>query len=267
MVLFSQIACLVAIVCLGVFVFKKYPIQLQLREMVLASLFVVLALVVSYFSIMIPLFGFPSLKLSLSQIPLMCLGILLGPSYAFIAGVIYDVLGLLVNPTSFPFLGFTLNNILVAVIPALWYQYKHSKQSILTISMVVGVVSTILFITYLWTYTNTAEFISKYMELTVQMKMGISIGFVIFMVVMMILFGMWISKKQDEELLQWMFCLLIIEVCIHLCLSPLWLEIMYGIPYMVNFFMRMLKTVIVIPAFSILGLPIVKLSKRLYKGL
>ena len=41
---------------------------------------------------------------------------------------------------------------------------------------------------------------------------------------------------------------------------------MYGTPYMVNFFMRIIKTVVVIPLFSILGLPIVKLSKRLYKG-
>ena len=109
-------------------------------------------------------------------------------------------------------------------------------------------------------------FVEKYMELTVQMKMGITIAFIIFMVLTMVLLGFWISKKQDEEMLQWMFCLLIIEVFIHLCLSPLWLEIMYGIPYMVNFFMRIIKTVVVIPLFSILGLPIVKLSKRLYKG-
>ena len=67
MVLFSQILCLFMILALGLFVFKKYPIKLQLREMILASLFVVLALVVSYFSVMIPLFGFPSLKLSLRK--------------------------------------------------------------------------------------------------------------------------------------------------------------------------------------------------------
>ena len=266
MVLFSQIACLLVIVALGFFVFKKYPIKLQLREMTLASLFVVLALVVSYFSIMIPLFGFPSLKLSLSQIPLMCLGMLLGPSYAFIAGIIYDLLALVINPTSFPFLGFTLNNILVCVIPALWYQHKHSKKNILTISMMVGIISIIVFILYLWTCTDSVAFIDKYMELTVQMKMGITIAFIIFMILTMVVLGLWISKKQDEEMLQWMFCLLMIEVFIHLCLSPLWLEIMYGIPYMVNFFMRIIKTVVVIPLFSILGLPIVKLSKRLYKG-
>jgi hypothetical protein len=47
MVLFSQIACLLIILVLGLFVFKKYPIKLQLREMTLASLFIVLALVVS----------------------------------------------------------------------------------------------------------------------------------------------------------------------------------------------------------------------------
>ena len=265
MVLFSQLVCLLTILLLGLYIFKRYPIKLQLRDMILASLFVVLALVLSYMSIMIPLFGFPSLKLSFAQIPLMCLGILIGPGYAFLSGIIYDVLGLLINPTAFPFLGFTLNNILVAVIPALWYKQKLSNKKVAWISIGIGVIASIVFIMYVWTYTDSIEFVEKYMEISTQMKMLITGIFVAFMSCMMIGLGIWISRKQDEQLLHWVFCLIMIEVFVHLFLSPLWLEIMYGIPYMVNLFMRVIKTVVVIPLFGVIGLPLVKLAQKLYK--
>ena len=68
--------------------------------------------------------------------------------------------------------------------------------------MVAGIISTIVFILYLWTYTDSVSFIDKYMELTVQIKMGITIAFVVFMILTMVVFGLWISKKQDEEMLR-----------------------------------------------------------------
>ena len=45
MVLFSQLVCLLTILLLGLYIFKRYPIKLQFRDMILASVFVVLALV------------------------------------------------------------------------------------------------------------------------------------------------------------------------------------------------------------------------------
>ena len=265
MVLFSQLVCLLAILILGMYVFKKYPMKFQLRNMILASMFIVIALVLSYMSIMIPMFGFPSLKLSFAQIPLMCLGIVLGPGYAFLSGIIYDVLGLLINPTAFPFLGFTLNNILVAVIPALWYKQNISSKKVAWLSIGIGIIASLIFVIYVWTYTDSIDFIEKYMSISTQMKVMITAVFIIFMAVMMVGLSIWITKKQDEQLLHWVFCLIMIEFFVHLLLSPLWLEVMYSIPYMVNLFMRVIKTVVVIPLFGIVGLPLVKISRKMYK--
>ena len=264
MVLFSQLVCLLTLVILGLYIYKKYPIKFQLRDMIIASLLIVVALILSYMSIMIPLFGFPSLKLSFAQIPLMCLGVVLGPGYAFLSGIIYDLLGLLINPTSFPFLGFTLNNILVAVIPALWYKRNYSKKTTSWLSLGIGIIATLVFIIYVWTYTDTVEFVEKYMEITTQMKWMITGVFVVFVVIVIGGMSFWM-KKQDEQLIDWVFCLISIEVFVHLLLSPLWLEIMYSIPYMVNLFMRVIKTAVVIPMFSILGMPLVTLTRKLYK--
>ena len=264
MVLFSQLVCLLAIVILGLYIYKKFPMKFQLKDMSIASLLIVVALLLSYMSIMIPMFGFPSLKFSFAQIPLMCLGIVLGPGYAFLSGIIYDLLGLLMNPTSFPFLGFTLNNILVAVIPALWYQQKQSRKTTAWLSLGISIIATVVFVIYVWTYTDTVEFVEKYMEITMQMKMLISGMFILFVGVVIGCMSFWI-KKQDEQFIDWVFCLIAIEVFVHLLLSPLWLEIMYSIPYMVNLFMRVIKTAIVIPVFTILGMPLVRLARKLYK--
>ena len=264
MVLFSQLVCLLAIVILGLYIYKKFPMKFQLKDMSIASLLIVVALLLSYMSIMIPMFGFPSLKFSFAQIPLMCLGIVLGPGYAFLSGIIYDLLGLLINPTSFPFLGFTLNNILVAVIPALWYKQKQSRKTTSWLALGITIIATLVFIIYIWTYTDTAEFVEKYMEITTQMKLMISGIFILFVSVVIGIMGFWI-KKKDEQFIDWVFCLIVIEMFVHLLLSPLWLEVMYSIPYMVNLFMRVIKTAIVIPMFSILGMPLVRLARKLYK--
>lgn len=267
MVVVSQIVCLLVLVGLGVYVNRKYPLRLQLKPMILVSLFVVIALALSYFSIMIPLFGFPSLKIGVSQIPLMCIGIVFGPTYAFLAGILYDVLGLIVTPTAFPFLGFTLNNVLIGVIPALWYQQSFTSKQILRFVNIFGLLGTIIFLGYLWLYTNTATFVEKYGMMTNFMRLGITVLFVVFIVVVLWIGNRWILNKNDDELCNWLSCLIVVEVFLHLLLSPLWLEIMYAIPYMVNLFLRMVKTIIVIPLFTVVGMPIVKMVKKLARGM
>ena len=122
----------------------------------------------------------------------------------------------------------------------------------------------IVFVLYIWTYTDSVAFVEKYMQLSIQTKMMITVGFVVFVVVGIGVLKYLIQKEKDDDLVNWMFCLIVIEFFLHLCLSPLWLEIMYGIPYMVNLFMRVIKTIVVIPLFSMIGFPIVKLAKKLY---
>lgn len=267
MVFVSQLICLLVLIILGVYLIKKYPLHFQLKQMTLVSLFIVMALVLSYFSIMIPLFGFPSLKITLSTIPLMCIGVVFGPTYAFLAGLLYDVLGLIVTPTTFPYLGFTLNSVLAGVIPGLWYKHSFHSKQILRFVNIISFIGVVLFLAYLWTYTKTATFISKYMELTNINKLTISCVFVTFVIFVVYLLNRWILAKQDDEMCNWLCNVVIVEVFLHLCLNPLWLEIMYQMPYLVNFFIRMIKTVIVIPSFTIIGLPIIKAVKRLAKGM
>lgn len=114
-----QIICGFILVLIGGLVFWKYPIKSDTKSLTLAALFIVLAAVLKRLSIMIPLFGFESLKISIEVIPMLLAGILLAPGYCYIVGLAVDLVGLLVTPTGFPFLGFTLSAVLQTLIPSI----------------------------------------------------------------------------------------------------------------------------------------------------
>lgn len=270
MALMIQGICLGIIVLLGIFTFKKYPLKLRIKEMVLTSLFMVIGLVLSYFSLMIPLLGFPSLKIGFAQLPLMLLGVLFGPSYGFLAGLMFDGIGLIITPTDFPFLGFTLNNILVCFLPGLWYhscKQRNQKQIIRGIMMLCSLLG-VLTLGYLWSYTYSETFVNKYFELTTQTRVGITLAIFAFVGILVFVMKQIMKKYQDnaDELANWMVCVLMTELFLNLVLSPFWLQIMYGVPYLVNFFLRALKAMIMIPTMTVMGVVILRIVRRLYKG-
>ena len=60
-----QIILGVIIVSIGIFVFYKYPMKSDVRQMTLGALFVILAIILKRLAVMVPFLGFPSLKITL----------------------------------------------------------------------------------------------------------------------------------------------------------------------------------------------------------
>ena len=58
-----QIILGVVIVSIGIFVFYKYPMKSDVRQMTLGALFVILAIILKRLAVMVPFLGFPSLKI------------------------------------------------------------------------------------------------------------------------------------------------------------------------------------------------------------
>ena len=96
-----QIICGVLLVLIGIFVFWKYPIKSDTKSLTLAALLVILAVVLKRFSIMIPLFGFESLKISVEVIPMLLAGVLLEQGLGVVSGLGVDWVGLMVVETYF----------------------------------------------------------------------------------------------------------------------------------------------------------------------
>ena len=101
--MFVQIIVFIILLIIGFFVFKTDPFKADTKKISLAAIFVVLAVVLKRFSLMIPLFGFPSLQIGFETLPLVIGGMLLGPSYAFLIGLAVDVIGLVIAPNGFRF--------------------------------------------------------------------------------------------------------------------------------------------------------------------
>jgi ECF transporter S component (folate family) len=93
-------------------------------------------------------------RVTFFDIPLIILGLMLGPLIAIVAGFVVDWIYVLISPFAFSFNLMTLSTISWALIPAL-FLYKRKNVSLLKISFVVVFTSLIAFMLntyqlYIW---------------------------------------------------------------------------------------------------------------------
>ena len=264
-----QALAIIAILAIGFLTFKFNPLKLELRAITFTALMVMLSVVLSIFSLMVPMFGYPSLKIGLSQLPLMMVGLFLGPSWAFVAGLVEDVLELLTASIGFPFFGFTLNKILIAMIPALWMllpitklkQFKYLPHAMLVgfWALAMGFVANI----------NEVKIGKDLIQITLQTKLGIfvmSTVLVGFMILMLTIITKQYQRKAYRfSMTDWVMIILLVELVVNLVLTPIWLQTMYGIPFLLNVAPRLVKGTVMIQINIILGYFIVNLIERLKK--
>ena len=269
-VLISQIIAFIAIITIGYIVFKYFPFKIMTKDISLAAFLVVASVVLSYFSLMIPLFGFMSFKVGFSQMPLMILGVILGPGWAFIGALVQDFLDIMINPSGFPFLGFTLNKILIATIPALWF----CKWNKLTQKQTFKLIWLLLFSIYALTLIGIWRATSITVNLTLlifttEMKLLLSLACSV-VIVLLILLMLYFKRKYPFEksryhIANWIVCVLLIEIIVQLTLTPIWLDIMYGIPYIMNVLVRMVKSSFMIFLNITIGYYVLRLVNKIRK--
>lgn len=73
-----------------------------------------------------------------------------------------------------------------------------------------------------------------------------------------------INEVEAKEFSTWMLCVLLVELICTLVLTPLWLDIMYGLPYVVSLCVRVIKECAVIPIEIFIGYTLIKLLKRVF---
>jgi len=95
-----------------------------IRALVMAAMFVTLSIVFArMFSIRVS----EGLRLSFGQTPIILAGILLGPWWGLIVGVLADITGFMVAPMGAYIPGLTLTSGLIGLIPGLIYKYVIKK--------------------------------------------------------------------------------------------------------------------------------------------
>ena len=259
------------IIMLGMFLFKTFPFQKNnVKLLTLSAIFIVITLIAKrFFTFMIPLFGLESLKVGVEYIPLMIAGFILPPSYAYIVGMCCDLIGLILVPSGFPFFGFTLTMILVCVIPSLVSHYFSKIQQTHIYKIVSGVIFCFTLLGGVFIYhldsvkISSTDVILQPMHKLILISMCVSLALVVFIVMF------YAKKKQNEnhfkDLSCWILSVVMVEGFCTLILSPLWLDMMYGMPFIVSFCIRVIKLCFVIPMEIFVGYTILKVIKKVTK--
>lgn len=265
-----QMIIAILIIALGFYVFKFYPFEKgNVMNLVLSAIFIIITLICKrFFTFMIPLFGLESLKIGIEYLPLMLAGYFLKPSYAFLIGLCCDLIGLILVPTGFPFFGFTLTMILVAVIPSLVKTHFLNMSEKIVQKIVVGLILVLgigasIYIYQLGEFTVSETVIT----LTFAQKLiliSICLALTAIFIIIITLLKKNISDKEAKEFSTWMLCVLLVEVICTLCLTPLWLDLMYGLPFIVSLCVRVIKECAVIPIEIFIGYTLIKLLKRIF---
>ena len=263
-----QIFLAIVIIALGIYVFKFYPFEKgNVMNLVLSAIFIMITLICKrFFTIMIPLFGLESLKIGIEYIPLMLAGYFLSPSYAFVIGLCCDLIGLILVPTGFPFFGFTLVMILVCIIPSLVKNYlqnvneKRIQNLVMVLIVVLGIGAS-LYIYQLRSFSVSETVITLSLSQKIVL-ISICLALILSFVIVIIFLKKKIHEDEAKEFSIWMLSVILVEMICTLCLTPLWLDIMYGIPFVVSFCVRVIKECAILPIEIFIGYTLIKLLNR-----
>ena len=242
-----QIILGVIIVSIGIFVFYKYPMKSDVRQMTLGALFVILAIILKRLAVMVPFLGFPSLKITLEVLPLIVAGLTLQPGYCFIVSIATDFLGLVLANAG----GFTLNAVLQTEIPCLLKIYLNEKNERLLerIVKIVMVIISLLGCLYVFKINEVNISGSSY-QVTLPIKFTIFVIIAAMLTILFIFIRYYKNKLKEKDLRLFHLSILsvvAIELTVTMFLTPYWLQTMYGIPFFASQFVRILKSCVMIP--------------------
>ncbi|MDD7761571.1 MAG: folate family ECF transporter S component [Firmicutes bacterium] len=88
----------------------------KLQIMVKCAFLAAISIILTRFLVIMPT---PALRISLGAIPIALAGLMYGPVYGGLVGLVADLIGVIINSQGTPHLGFTISSMLTGVIPGL----------------------------------------------------------------------------------------------------------------------------------------------------
>lgn len=217
--------------------------RFDLKTMVVVSFMSLMSMIIAaYLSIMIPIFGFPSLRFGFSQLPIMITGALFGPFWGMIAGVLEDLLELASGTIVSPYLGFTLNKALLGIIPGVVFLLAKKQPKLLkpliTGLVVVLYTASILFV--LNTASVTAAQVTYVLDWPVK---GALIGLTLASIPLTYLLYRSLKRAHMDQtqFMAWFLTVILIEILINVILTPIWINQLSGLPIELQILIRTIK--------------------------
>lgn len=257
--IWGQISSIIGIIVLAFLAFR-HPFKPRIKDLIQVALLTSLSFVLALFSWMVPIMGFPALKIGLSQLPLMLVGYLYGPAWAFMAGFGSDVIELMSGTIATPFFGFTLNKVLVAMIPA----FIVSRKSFASMRLEMGLVGILAVASLGYILSQSSITLNNVVTpLKWIDKSFVSAGVIV--MTSLLMFGLFKIEKSPRanQHRAWLVSVMVVEFVVQLTLTPLWLYSMYGLPIVISIMVRVLKSLVMIPVNGFLGISSLSLLKRI----
>jgi ECF transporter S component (folate family) len=254
---------LTGIVVILIVAAKIQPVKFNLRIMIPVSFLSLISLIFVSLSVMVPLFGFPSLRFGFSQLPILLAGALFGPWWGALAGILEDLLELASGTVISPFFGFTLNKALLGFIPGvIFWVAKHKPWSMtklvigLAVMMVGG--STLLLVLTDSVVVGSTTFV-----------LGWEVKAILIGLSVLVFPGAWwvqtrlkLPMMDQHQFAIWVVIVALCELLINVVLTATWLQTMYGIPFAVQVVIRLVKANFFIPINAILMVMLTPIIKR-----
>lgn len=241
--------------------FRLDPLRPKLRPLLISSLLVVVSVLLSIVSATIPILGFPALRIGFSQLPLMLIGFWFGPSIALVSGLSADIIELLTGTISFPFLGFTLNKMLIALIPAMVkYAVVRGWINAQRLSYLLGALVYGGAIAYVWS-VDQVQIGADLVRPELFERLALSAGLILLGLALMIALSKLFKARDVQVVAIWVLGALMVELIVQLTLTPIWLQVMFGLPILLSVSVRLIRIAFMVFINGVLGTFILRFIK------
>lgn len=137
--MFNQIGLIVVGILILIGSFFFFPPKLNTKNLVKVALLIGLGVLLGMngFKVAVPLLGPNSFEIKFDTVPIFLSGIWFGPAVGVLSGLLIDLIQLMVAPVAAPYLGFTLNLMVIGLIAGLVVKSKWNYKFINLILMLI----------------------------------------------------------------------------------------------------------------------------------
>lgn len=258
-----QLTCGIIIIVLGSWVTLRKRPKLEVDDLAFCTLLVVIVIILNRISVMLPLFGYNSFKVSFEQLPLVFVGIFFGPFWGFWVAIVSDTLSFILNPQGAYFLGFLLSRIVITLIASFWFS-KRIKFKDKTLYILTQILVSMIFVATLYFVLTTQkiQIQSQPYLITMPLKIGLivtSFCLTAFLLTMIHLLRGYKFKATSYFMTRYIMTIVMIEIIVQMLMTPLWLQTMYHIPFYLNLFVRIVSSSVMVPLKIFIGLSLYRI--------
>ena len=239
--------------------------KLQVMQLTTATMLTTVGVILGNFSIILPVFSIPALRLDIVAIPIILSGLILGKWYGMGVGIIIDIINFLLYGQGAYHVGFTINNALIGLFSGmipLFFQQKNfpfvKKTLIITSTLLILITIGILYA------LDRLSLGGETVALTLEVRIAI-ISLIIVMSLLTIGF-MYLTLRDYKYELKDMYTvsimIILIEFFVVIILTPLWIQDLFGQPYIIGFLARIIRGSLLIPFKIIIVLAIINVIKK-----